>query len=181
MRRPTAAWRTGLFLVCVPGVVAGAMPGWIVSAASERGWQGSGLTAVLGWSCVGLGTIVLLDSFVRFVREGRGTPAPSAPTEELVVRGAYRWVRNPMYVAVLLVIFGQTLAFAEPLVLAYGVVVAIAVTSFVHWYEEPTLARRYGAQYAAYLAAVPRWWPRRPRRSAALLFQPSRVRTVARS
>lgn len=166
MRRPTAAWGTGLFLVCVPGVVAGAAPAWIGSAAPERSWLGSWLTVLLGWSCVGLGTIVLLDSFVRFVREGRGTPAPIAPTEELVVRGAYRWVRNPMYLAVLLVIFGQALVFVEPLVLAYGVVVAIAVTGFVHWYEEPTLARRHGAQYAAYRAAVPGWWPSRPRRSA---------------
>jgi len=94
--------------------------------------------------CIALGSVGLLDSFVRFVIDGRGTPAPIAPTEVLVVRGLYRWVRNPMYVAVLLVILGQALLFAAPLVLGYGGVVAIAVTSFLHWYEGSSILTGQG-------------------------------------
>lgn len=162
MGTPKAAWGTGIFLVCVPGAVAGGIPFWIASSGTGPQWQGNGASSALGWMCIALGSVGLLDSFVRFVIDGRGTPAPITPTELLVVRGLYRWVRNPMYVAVLLVILGQALVFAAPLVLGYGGVVAIAVFSFAHWYEEPTLASRFGEQYTAYRGAVPGWWPKRP-------------------
>ena len=81
--------------------------------------------------------------------DGAGTPAPPAPTERLVVSGLYRYVRNPMYVAVLAVIVGQALLLSRPVLLAYAAAVAAAFGAFVRWYEQPTLARRYGAQYEA--------------------------------
>lgn len=162
MRTSKAAWEAGIFLLCVPGVVAGGIPLWIVASGNGPQWEGHWASTTLGWTCIAVGSVGLLDSFVRFVTDGRGTPAPTAPTETLVVRGLYRWVRNPMYVAVLLVILGQALVFAQPWVLIYGGAVAIAVSSFVRWYEEPTLTRRFGEQYTAYRRAVPAWWPRRP-------------------
>ncbi|HKH76834.1 MAG TPA: isoprenylcysteine carboxylmethyltransferase family protein, partial [Rubrobacteraceae bacterium] len=76
------------------------------------------------------------------------------------VGGLYRHVRNPMYVAGLAIIVGQALALGQPILLAYAVAVWLIVASFVHWYEEPTLSRRFGAQYEAYRRAVPAWWPR---------------------
>jgi protein-S-isoprenylcysteine O-methyltransferase Ste14 len=85
-----------------------------------------------------------------------------APTERLVVRGLYRYVRNPMYLAVLAVITGQALLLGRPVLLGYAAIVGAAFAAFVHWYEQPTLAWRYGAQYDAYRQAVPRWWPRLP-------------------
>lgn len=180
MRTPKPAWGTGIFLVCVPGVVAGGIPFWIGASQSGLQWQGNWASNTAGWTCIALGSVGLLDSFVRFVNDGRGTPAPIAPTEVLVVRGLYRWVRNPMYVAVLLVILGQALVFAEPLVLGYGGVVAIAVSSFVRSYEEPTLARRFGEQYLAYRRAVPGWWPRRPVDKSRPSFLGSLVRHALR-
>jgi protein-S-isoprenylcysteine O-methyltransferase Ste14 len=96
-----------------------------------------------------LGALLLVDAFVRFVAEGAGTPAPVAPTDRLVVGGPYRWVRNPMYLAVLATILGQALL-GRPLLLAHAVVVGIAVAAFVRRYEEPTLADRYGAAYDDY-------------------------------
>jgi len=90
------------------------------------------------------------------------TPAPVAPTQRLVIGGLYRYVRNPMYLAVLAVITGQALMLSRPVLLIYSAAVGAAVGAFVRWYEEPTLASRYGAQYEAYRRQVPGWWPRRP-------------------
>ena len=90
---------------------------------------------------------------------GLGTPAPISPTRTLVVSGFYRYVRNPMYVAVTALIFGQAILFASWGVALYGVVIA-AFHTFVRTYEEPTLRGAYGEQDVAYCAATPRWIPR---------------------
>jgi protein-S-isoprenylcysteine O-methyltransferase Ste14 len=102
-----------------------------------------------------------VHAFARFVAQGRGTPAPIAPTERLVVTGPYRYVRNPMYLAVLAAIVGQALVLWQGVLLTYAAVVCASFVAFVKAYEEPTLARRFGGQYAAYRRAVPGWWPRR--------------------
>src|SRR5690606_23240194 len=93
---------------------------------------------------------VLVHAFVRFVREGSGTPAPIAPTDRLVVGGLYRHVRNPMYVAVVGAILGQALVLGQPVLALYAAAAGAVMAAFVHWYEEPGLARRYGADYEAY-------------------------------
>ncbi len=110
---------------------------------------------------LGAGLAVLLHAFGRFVLEGIGTPAPVAPTARLVVGGAYRYVRNPMYLAVAAVIFGQALLLGQAGLLLYAAVFCVIVAAFVRVYEEPVLSRRFGAQYEAYRRAVPAWWPRR--------------------
>jgi protein-S-isoprenylcysteine O-methyltransferase Ste14 len=102
----------------------------------------------------------LLETVVRFVVEGGGTPHPVAPTRELVIGGLYRYVRNPMYLAVLALIVGQGLVLGRTVVLIYAAVFWLIVAGFVYLYEEPTLSDRYGEQYAAYRQAVPGWWPR---------------------
>jgi protein-S-isoprenylcysteine O-methyltransferase Ste14 len=114
----------------------------------------------LGVVLLAAGLPMLLDSFARFALAGRGTPAPVLPTERLVLSGLYRYVRNPMYLAVLAIILGQGLLFGSIRVLAWAAVVGAVFHAFVVWYEEPTLRRRYGADYDAYRAAVRRWWPR---------------------
>jgi protein-S-isoprenylcysteine O-methyltransferase Ste14 len=143
--------------VVAPGVVAGLIPYWLT------GWDATdppGVFVAIGAVLVVAGALVLLHAFARFVMEGIGTPAPVAPTEQLVVGGAYRYVRNPMYIAVGSVIAGQALLLGQPGLLAWLAVFAIAVASFVHLYEEPTLRERYGAEYERYAEAVPRWMPR---------------------
>ena len=105
--------------------------------------------------------------FALFVRDGRGTPAPIAPTEELVVRGPYRVVRNPMYVGVAAAIAGQALAFRSGGLLVWLVVFLLAVVTFVKVYEEPTLSEQFGSPYDRYRRRVPGWLPR-IRRPAAL-------------
>ncbi len=106
-----------------------------------------------------------MESFVRFVRQGRGTPAPLYPTETLVVTGLYRYVRNPMVVAILAILIGQAFWFGNVSLLIDAAGAMIVTTSplthlFVCLYEEPTLRRSYGAQYDLYRSNVPRWLPR---------------------
>lgn len=105
-------------------------------------------------------TLVLASAFVRFVKEGVGTPAPVAPPQHLVVGGLYRYVRNPMYVAVVAAIVGQALLLGQLGLLVYGAIVLAAMFAFVRVYEEPNLSERFGADYDEYRRAVPGWWPR---------------------
>ena len=151
-----AAWGSALFFLLAPGVVAGVVP-WSITRYADPAEPS---VALLGLAVVALGLAALVACFVQFVREGRGTPAPVAPTEKLVVGGLYRWVRNPMYLAVGSIILGQAIAFASVGVLAWFGLFAVAVVLFVAAYEEPTLRRRYGTSYEAYCRAVPAWWPR---------------------
>jgi protein-S-isoprenylcysteine O-methyltransferase Ste14 len=106
------------------------------------------------------GLAMLVSVFARFAREGAGTPSPAAPTERLIVGGAYRHVRNPMYLAVVSAIVGQALLLGQPVLLAYAALVAFLVVSFVRLYEEPVLRRQFGEEYEAYRRAVPGWVPR---------------------
>jgi protein-S-isoprenylcysteine O-methyltransferase Ste14 len=158
--RMTAALGSLAFLVLAPGVVAGVIP-WLITD-----WQplppsdGPGALRWTGLIPIAAGLAVVLEAFARFAWEGRGTPAPVAPTRTLVVSGFYRFVRNPMYVAVTALIFGQAVLFASWGVAIYGVFIAAAFHTFVLLYEEPTLHRAYGDEYAAYCAATPRWIPR---------------------
>jgi protein-S-isoprenylcysteine O-methyltransferase Ste14 len=106
------------------------------------------------------GLPVLLDSFARFAIQGLGTPAPVAPPQRLVVSGLYRYVRNPMYVAVLALIFGQGLLFGSVTLLEYGLALWLGFFAFVLLYEEPTLRTKFGKEYDDYCERVPRWIPR---------------------
>jgi protein-S-isoprenylcysteine O-methyltransferase Ste14 len=166
-RKGNAILGSAVFLALAPGFVAGVVPGVIT------GWEvGDHLAPPLPalGACLGLfGIAFLLQAFARFALEGLGTPAPVAPTERLVVGGVYRFVRNPMYLAVLAVIVGQALFFGNAVVAGYGALVALAFVAFVRIYEEPTLRATYGAEYEAYCARVPRWLPRLrpPRRGSS--------------
>ena len=102
----------------------------------------------------------MVDSFARFALQGLGTPAPIAPTQRLVVTGLYRYVRNPIYIAVVAVIFGQALLFGDWRLLWYGALLWLAFHLFVVMYEEPTLKESFGAEYEAFRINVPRWIPR---------------------
>jgi protein-S-isoprenylcysteine O-methyltransferase Ste14 len=160
MREARAAVGSLVFLVVAPGVVAGLVPwlltGWDVEEPSPY-WLP---LRVVGAILLGAGLVVLLDAFARFVREGLGTPAPVATTQKLVVGGLYRYVRNPMYLAVGALIVGQSLLLGQLILLTYAALFGLAVWAFVRWYEEPTLLRQFGAEYDVYRRAVPAWWPR---------------------
>ena len=109
---------------------------------------------------IAAGLPVLLDSFGRFAIQGLGTPAPIAPPQHLVVTGLYRYVRNPIYVAVTSLIVGQGLLFGSLRLLEYGLVVWLGFFAFVLLSEEPALRSKFGREYEDYCARVPRWIPR---------------------
>jgi protein-S-isoprenylcysteine O-methyltransferase Ste14 len=156
--RRGAAAGSLVFVVLQPGLMGGLVPYWLTG-----GWQSADPPLVLktaGAVLLAAGLALLAHTVMRFVVEGIGTPSPVAPTEKLVVGGAYRYLRNPMYVAVIAVILGQAAILGQPVLLAYAAIFWFVVASFVRLYEEPTLQRRYGEQYAAYRRAVRGWWPR---------------------
>jgi len=163
MRRTTAALGSMIFFVLAPGVVAGFVPWWLTDWRVPQPLPSWAVTPlrVLGVALIAAGAVVLVQAFMRFVVEGVGTPAPIAPTQKLVVGGLYRYVRNPMYLAVLAVIVGQAFVLSQPVLLAYATAVGTAMAAFVYGYEEPALADRFGAEYEAYRRGVPAWWPRR--------------------
>jgi protein-S-isoprenylcysteine O-methyltransferase Ste14 len=148
---------TAVFFVVAPGTTAGLVP-WLIT-----GWDrpdGFGPVDLVAVALVLAGLATVVACFARFVTEGRGTPAPVAPTETLVVGGLYRYVRNPMYVAVASMIAGQALLFRSPATAVWLLVFLVAVVSFVKVYEEPELQSQFGDAYEEYRAAVPGWWPR---------------------
>jgi protein-S-isoprenylcysteine O-methyltransferase Ste14 len=161
VRRQTAAVGTTVFFVVGPGIVVGLVP-WLLTG----GWQVReplpywAPMRLIGVMLLAAGLIALIQAFARFVVEGLGTPVPVAAPDRLVVGGLYRYVRNPMYVAALAIIVGQALALGQLDLLLYAAVLWLITAAFVRFYEEPTLTRRFGADYEAYRRAVPAWWPR---------------------
>lgn len=160
MKKSIAVAGSTIFFFLAPGFVAGLVPWWITHwrFAAPR-WDPLPVRW-LGAALILAGLAGLIECFARFASQGRGTPAPPLPTETLVVTGLYRYVRNPMYVTVLAMLFGQALLFGDPGVLEFAAVAWLCAYLFVLFYEEPTLRRTYGAQYDAYSAHVPRWLPR---------------------
>jgi protein-S-isoprenylcysteine O-methyltransferase Ste14 len=161
-RTLAAAAGSILWFFLAPGSVAGAGP-WLITgfeAVAPRPWWAG--PAWAGWILIGVAAPVLVEAFVRFVRVGRGTPTPVLATERLVVTGLYRCVRNPMYVAVVSVIVGESLVLGSAALLLYAAAVASGFHAFVRLHEEPSLRRRFGSQYDEYCRHVRRWRPGRP-------------------
>ena len=160
MKRASAILGSAIFLVVAPGTLAVYVP-WTICR-----WRFAPLLLgffpfrIIGALMLAAGLPVLLDSFARFAIQGLGTPAPVAPPQHLVVTGLYRYVRNPMYVAVSLLIFGQGLLFGCIRLLEYGLLVWLGFFAFVLLYEEPALRRKFGKEYEEFCAHVPRWIPR---------------------
>ena len=148
------ALKSFLFLIVAPGMVAGYIPLGLL----RRGPQIE--TGVFAWLALPLwliGTAILLWSFWNFLKQGRGTPAPVDPPKELVAVGFYRYTRNPMYVGVLLMLAGHFLWFGFWNLLIYAVIIFFAFNTFIAYYEEPTLKRKFGTAYEEYCQRVPRW------------------------
>ena len=141
-----------------PGIVLVYLPLWITHFHIPAGvpwWQ-----VVVAAALIVVGVAPGFESARRFVFVGQGTLMPTVPTEHLVVSGFYRYVRNPMYVGVLVALAGEAVLFERRAMVVYSAVVWLVIHLFVFFYEEPTLIRRYGEEYLRFKRHVPRWLPR---------------------
>ena len=160
MSKAIAVFGSALFFVIAPSVLAGFIPWWVTRWEFRPVFLGVDLTRTLGGILIIVGTPGLVDSFARFALEGLGTPAPIAPPQRLVVTGLYRYVRNPIYIAVVAVVLGQALLFGDWRLLWYGALLWLFFHVFVVMYEEPTLKQTFGMEYESFRTNVPRWIPR---------------------
>jgi protein-S-isoprenylcysteine O-methyltransferase Ste14 len=149
--------KTLLFTILVPGSVLGGIPYLLLDGVPPLG---RGPLAWFGLFCVALGLSIYFRCAWEFAVRGLGTPAPIAPTKFLVVTALHRYVRNPMYIGVLLVVLGEAAVFRAVVLLAYAAFASVIIQLFVVFYEEPTLHRQFGESYDEYRRSVPRWIPR---------------------
>lgn len=156
--------RNLVFTVVVPGLGGAWIPWWILTrnghTATPTAWEAVPVIAA--------GTALYLWCVWNFATVGRGTPGPWDAPSRVVATGPYRWVRNPIYIAALLVVLGVAWLFMSLPLLAYAGIMAVCFHLFVIGYEERTLGRRFGSSYQDYRSTVPRWIPRPPHRSPEL-------------
>jgi protein-S-isoprenylcysteine O-methyltransferase Ste14 len=153
--------RSLFFALLLPGSVTLLLPYLILSGRGRIAVPHWGVVAFLALGLILVGGAILIRCIVDFARVGRGTLAPVDPPKELVVRGLYGYVRNPMYVGVLGVLLGEAALFQSTALLGYTAIWFLIVNLFVMLYEEPALHRRFGDSYDQYRRAVGRWIPRR--------------------
>lgn len=155
--------KTVIFTLLVPGTVTVLVPYWILRhrhSALMACTSPKNLFSYLGVGGIALGAAVSLWCAWDFAVKGRGTPAPIDPPKELLVSGLYRYVRNPMYIGILLILLGEAFLFCSLALLFYSVIMLVVFHLFVVLYEEPTLAKKFGESYRRYCLEVPRWLPR---------------------
>jgi len=162
MTRGFAVLGSAVFFLIAPTTLAGVVP-WMMSQWSLQA-PFCDLQPIrwLGVVLILLGIPVLVDTFARFALQGGGTPAPVAPPQHLVITGPNRYVRNPIYLALVAIVLGQGLLLGNASLLVYGVLLWVGFHIFVLAYEEPTLRETFGAEYDTYCANVSRWLPRLP-------------------
>lgn len=154
--------RSLFFTILLPGSITVLFPYLILSARRPSILPHWGLLQTLSLLPITVGASILFRCIWDFAVVGRGTLAPVDPPKDLVVRGLYRYVRNPMYVGVMLVLVGEAALFGTSTLLWYAALVGAGFHTFVCLYEEPALEAQFGESYRRYKHRVGRWVPRRP-------------------
>jgi len=152
--------RSVFFTFLQPGTVTVLIPFWLISSRGTGVLSSHQTLRYLGFPLIVIGAAGLLWCIWDFFSEGRGTISPIDPPKHLVVRGLYRYVRNPMYVAVVTILIGEAIFFMSAPVLIEAGVFIILANLFVMGYEEPALRRQFGESYERYTRTVGRWVPR---------------------
>ena len=157
--RASLVLRSLLWTIVMPGVIAGYLP-WRFFGLAHALIDLRQPLDIVGLSFVALGVLLLAVCIFEFARSGRGTLSPVDPPRHLVVRGIYRYVRNPMYLSVTVILLGEAMVIRSSTLVAYWAIWFFWVNVFVVGYEEPTLRRQFGASYDAYTRQVGRWIPK---------------------
>jgi protein-S-isoprenylcysteine O-methyltransferase Ste14 len=153
------AARSLLWAAVLPGFFAGYLP-WRYFGLREAAITRASPVTLVGVAAMTIGVALLAWCIWEFARRGRGTLSPADPPRTLVVQGLYRYVRNPMYLSVTLIVLGEVLLTGSRALLVYLVIWFVVVNLFVVGYEEPTLRRQFGQSYDRYTREVGRWLPR---------------------
>jgi protein-S-isoprenylcysteine O-methyltransferase Ste14 len=149
--------RTIGFTIIVPGTFAVLVPYLIVTRLNSGDLDGSIFVGISGLSLTFVGVAIYFLCAWEFA-QARGTPAPIDPPRELVIKGLYRYTRNPMYIGVMFILFGESVLFLSGPILVYAGLMFVVFELFIVFYEEPTLTRLFGRAYEQYRATVPRWF-----------------------
>ena len=161
MDMKATALKTILFMLLVPGLLLVGLPAWLM--VTDPALFSFGIFRWLAIPFWGAGAVITIWCAWAFTVRGRGTPSPTDPPKELVVSGLYHYVRNPIYVGVMLFLLGHVLWHPSRSILWMPLIVAVSSQLFVTLYEEPHLRKTFGAAYEEYCKSVPRWMPRRRR------------------
>jgi protein-S-isoprenylcysteine O-methyltransferase Ste14 len=153
--------RSLLWTILLPGFFAGYLP-WRYFGLSRVRFEVLNAVQALGLVFTALGAALLGACIFEFARSGRGTLSPMDPPRHLVVRGLYRYVRNPMYLSVTIIVLGEVLVTGSSALTVYWAIWFLCANLFVMGYEEPTLRREFGLSYDEYCQQVGRWIPRFP-------------------
>jgi protein-S-isoprenylcysteine O-methyltransferase Ste14 len=145
-----------IFSFILPATVLVIVPLWIENNRTIH----AGFHLVFGLISILTGLAVMWFTISSFIRVGRGTLAPWSPPKKLVIRGLYRYVRNPMILGVLIVLFGEALSLWSMNILIWAVSFLFINTIYFIIYEEPNLESRFGDDYREYKKHVSRWIPR---------------------
>ena len=153
-------------MLALPGMALVAVPAGIIVASSGTAWAARGASpgSLPFWLALFLGAAglrLVITTTALFVRYGEGTPAPWEPPRKLVVTGPYRYVRNPMIIGALLILLAETLLFRSLPLLLWATIFFLVNALYFPLFEEKGLEKRFGEEYRAYKARVPRWLPRR--------------------
>ncbi len=152
--------RSLFFTFLLPGTVTVLIPYWIISSGDEGIFLDRNALRYFGIPLIMIGAAGLLWCIWQFFSEGRGTLAPVDPPKHLVVRGLYKYVRNPMYVSVVTILIGEAILFMSKAIIIEAGIFMVLVYLFVVFYEEPALRQRFGESYERYSQTVGRWIPR---------------------
>lgn len=150
-------FKTLIFTILVPGTMTILIPHWLLAAETL---QPASVLRCFGLIPLAIGVAIYLWCAWDFATFGRGTPVVFDPPKNLVVRGLYRFVRNPMYVGILSILFGEAALFASSRLTVYAAIMALVFHTFVVFYEEPALRKQFGESYRSYFAKTPRWFPK---------------------
>ena len=155
--------RSLIFTLIAPATVGGWLPYWLAKSTIDGQMFGKApglpITDIVGYTLLVIGAMIYFWCVYDFTFIGRGTPAIFDPPKNLVIRGLYKYVRNPMYVGVLTAILGQVLIYGSPAILIYALCWFFVFYLFVRWYEEPALCKQFGDDYFRYAQHVNRWIP----------------------
>ena len=151
------AIRILFFMLIGPGSVIIYIPYFLLSFFGSSGFLKTGNLQYFGILPVIAGIIISIWCFFNFIFQGEGTPVPTDPPKKLVVFGLYRFVRNPMYIGILVLLFGEAVLFKSFILICYSVCVFCLFHIFIVGFEEPSLHAQFGKEYEEYCSSVPRW------------------------